>query len=223
MLGIRPCYCAYVDRCFRLIADGLNEELRMTIHVTSRKLHWNYFVALEHDLEAVSRYVEFSEENFGTFSIELAHLLFAAASEVDVVAKLLCEKINPAAPRGNINEYKAALLQIIPDLPNTEVFISRYGLSFKPWSNWSGDTNPLWWRSYNNVKHERDTHFNEATLHNALNALGALLIITFHYYARTLAVPPSTVLTPKDTTQELQPESVLLRLDRSFYYDQLIV
>ena len=50
----------------------------MTIHVTSQKLHWNYFVALEHDLEAASRYVEFCERNFDVFSIELAHLLFAA-------------------------------------------------------------------------------------------------------------------------------------------------
>ncbi|MFZ2162662.1 MAG: hypothetical protein WAW02_10640 [Sideroxyarcus sp.] len=195
----------------------------MAIHVTSRKLHWNYFVALERDLEAVSRYVEFCEPNFDTFSIELAHLLFAAASEVDVVAKLLCEKINPALPRGNINEYKAVLLPAIPDLPDTEVFVSRYGLSFKPWSNWAGTTNPVWWHSYNNVKHERDAHFNEATLANALNALGALLVITFHYYARTLAIPPSTIHPPKDTTQELQPESVLLRLDSNCYYDHLIV
>lgn len=194
----------------------------MTISVTSRKLHWNYFVALERDLDAVSRYVEFCEQNFDTFSIELAHLLFAAASEVDVVAKILCEKINPVAPRGNINDYKAALLPAIPDLPDTEVFISRYGLSFKPWSKWAGAKNPLWWRSYNNVKHERDSHFHEATLKNALNALGALLILTFHYYALTLAVPPSTVLAPKKTTRELQPESVLLRLDSNFYYNHVI-
>ena len=195
----------------------------MTIHFTTRKLHWNYFVALERDLEAVSRYVEFCDPNFDTFSIELARLLFAAASEVDVVAKLLCENIDPGASRGNINDYKATLLSAIPELPDMEVFVSRYGLSFKPWSNWAGATNPDWWRSYNNVKHERNLHFNEATLKNALNALGALMIITFHYYARTLAVPPSTVLSPKDTTQELQPESVLLRLDSNFYYDQLIV
>ena len=139
----------------------------MTIHVTPRKLHWNYFLALERDLEAVSRYIEFCEPNFDTFSIELAHLLFAAASEVDVVAKLLCEKINPALPRGTINEYKAVLLPAIPDIPDTDVFVSRYGLSFKPWLSWAETTNPTWWRSYNNVKHERDAHFNEATQERA--------------------------------------------------------
>lgn len=195
----------------------------MTITATSGKLHWNYFLALERDLETVSRYIEFSTPNFQVFSIELAHLLFAAASEVDVVAKLLCERMAPAAPRGNINEYKAVLLPAFPDLPTTQVFVPRYGLSFAPWSNWAGANNPDWWRSYNKVKHERDSYFHEATLKNALNALGALLIITFHLYAHTLATNPQTVLAPKDTTRELQPESTLIRLDDSYYYDNLIV
>ena len=62
------------------------------IHATTGKLHWNYFIALERDLEVVSRYVEFCPQNFDVYSIEFAHLLFAAASEVDVVAKLLCQR-----------------------------------------------------------------------------------------------------------------------------------
>ena len=64
-------------------------------------------------MELMTRYIEFSEPNFSVYSIELAHLLFAAASEVDVVAKLLCQMLEPGAPRGNINDYKAVLLQFI--------------------------------------------------------------------------------------------------------------
>ena len=52
------------------------------IQVTPSKLHWNYFLALERDLEIVSRYVEFCSQNFEVYSIEFAHLLFAAASEI---------------------------------------------------------------------------------------------------------------------------------------------
>ena len=212
------------QKAARLISSvGPLKELAVTIYVTSRKLHWNYFIALERDLDSVSRYVEFCEPNFEVFSIELAHLLFAAASEVDVVAKLLCEQINPALPRGNINDYKAVLLPAIPDLPDADVYVSRYGLSFKPWSNWAGANNPMWWRSYNNVKHERDAHFHEATLKNALNALGALLILTFHYYSRTLAVPPNVILAPKETTEKLKPESTLVRLDSSYYYENVFL
>lgn len=194
----------------------------MSIHVTTSKLHWNYFLAIERDLEVVSRYIEFCEQNFDVFSIELARILFGAASEVDVVAKLLCKHISPTAPCRNIDQYKAILIPSIPKLPDTEIFISRYGLSFKPWLAWSGDRHPLWWRSYNKVKHERDAHFHEATLKNALNSLGALLILTFHFYSRILALSPNTVLLPKDTTVQLQPESTLLRLNENFYYTNII-
>lgn len=191
----------------------------MGIHVADRKTHWNYFLALERDLEALSRYIEFCDQNFSVFSIELAHLLFAASSEVDVVAKLLCQLVAPNSPRGNIDHYKAALLPKIPDLPTTEVFVPRYGLSFRPWSNWTEGQNPNWWRSYNNVKHERDAYFHEATLKNALNALGALLIMTCHYYSRALADPAPSVFPSTPVMLKLEPQSSLLRLSGNHYHE----
>lgn len=194
----------------------------MAITSVPPKLHWNYFLALEQDMESVSRYVEFCESNFSVFSIELARLLFAAASEVDVVAKLLCEQIDSTAPRENINHYKSVLLVALPDLPETEVFVPRYGLSFKPWSNWVGSQNPSWWRSYNKVKHERAAHFNQATLKHSLNALGALLILVFHYYSYKLATSSGEVLEPKATTRQLVPKASLISFDGRFYHSQLI-
>lgn len=193
----------------------------MTIAATPSKLHWNYFVALERDLEQVARYIEFAEQNLGVYSIELAHLLFAAASEVDVVAKLLCEQVDPTAKRGNINDYRDVLTDRLPDLPLTEVFVPRFGLSFKPWVNWKKGASPDWWRSYNNVKHERDAHFNEATLKNVLNALGALLILTFEYYARNLAPNSQKKLDPREVMRQLLPESILLRLSQDHYHKYL--
>ncbi|MNY24406.1 hypothetical protein D3C86_1581170 [compost metagenome] len=173
----------------------------------------------------MSRYVEFDRRNLEVFSIELAHLLFAAASEVDVVAKQLCQVVAPAARRGNIDEYKAALLPVLPGLPTDGIVVPRYGLSFKPWDSWAAPgpgINPNWWRSYNNVKHERSDYFHEATLQHALNALGALLILIYHLYARTVG-PTGAVLPPKDTTNEMEPQSILLRLDGDYYYDHLVV
>lgn len=195
------------------------------INTTKSKIHWNYFIALEKNLEDVSRYIEFCEENFDVYSIELAHLLFAASSEVDVVAKLLCELFNPKARRENINDYRSILLAELPDLSEIEVSINRYGLVFKPWDNWSDSNidNPLWWCSYNEVKHQRDVHFNKATLKNAINALGALLVLTYYYYSYKLAPDGTKVLHPKDTTEELKPESMLLTLPEDYYYNNLIV
>ena len=192
----------------------------MAIQATAGKLHWNYFLALDRDLEVVSRYVEFCAPNFEVYSIEFAHLLFAAASEVDVVAKLLCQRFAPNAPRNNINDYRNILTaaNALPHLHTMNVFVPRYGLTLTPWDNWNGQTNPLWWGSYNNVKHQRDLHFQEATLKNALNSLGALLILTYHHYSYELSQTPGTPLLPKDTTNQLQPEPMLLRLPEDYYY-----
>jgi hypothetical protein len=194
----------------------------MSIATTQTKLHWNYFLALERDMDVLSRYIEFCDANLSVYSLELAHLLFAAASEVDVVSKLICEQVSPSSARENMNHYRATLVQAFPGLPATEVFVPRYGLSFRPWSNWAEDHNPQWWRSYNNVKHQRNTCFHEATLKNSLNALGALLVLVVHYYSQNLAAP-GEVLRTKETTRLLLPESSLFRLEESNYYSNLIV
>lgn len=102
------------------------------IQTTKSKTHWNYFIALEQDMETVSRYVEFSEDNLNVYSIELASILFASASEVDVMAKLLCKRLQPTAGCDNINDYRRVLLAVLPEISTTEIFVNRYGLSFKP-------------------------------------------------------------------------------------------
>ena len=59
--------------------------------------HWQYFISLESSLNETTRYVELSETNYPVFSIEYARILLSTASEVDVVCKLLCTKIDSAA------------------------------------------------------------------------------------------------------------------------------
>jgi hypothetical protein len=192
---------------------------------TVNKLHWNYFLAIEQDLAKVSRFIEFCEPNLKVFSIELAHLLFAAASEVDVLAKCICEIINPKHARKDINDYRVIIMGMAskkarlgepyyPDVSKMEVRVPRYGLTFLPWENWAKGQNPDWWRSYNRVKHERNKYFQEATLQNALNALGALLIFNLYYYRLPTRDP---IFHPKSTTRQLVPESTFLRFPESYY------
>ena len=46
--------------------------------------HWNYFLAIEGDIDAISRFIEPCEDNYQTYSQELARTLIASASEIDV-------------------------------------------------------------------------------------------------------------------------------------------
>ncbi len=144
--------------------------------------HWEYFLAIEDDLTQCARYVEFSRVNYSVYSIEFARLLLAAASEFDVVAKMLCKKIAPNNTPNNINDYRAIILRKYAKFPDVEINVPRHGLSLHPWGDWISGQNPAWWRSYNVVKHERNQYFKDATLEKALLAIAGLLCGLMYYY-----------------------------------------
>ena len=149
-------------------------------------LHWQHFLAIESDLEATTRFVEFSQRNFKTYSIEFARILLSSASEVDVVAKALCKKINPKGKFKNIDDYRRTITSKYGKFSTLEVSLSRYGLQIKPWEDWAQNNNPSWWKSYNEVKHQRDTYFEKANLENALFAVGGLFAFVLYYYHEDL-------------------------------------
>lgn len=104
--------------------------------------YWQHFLALEADFAATSRYVEFCRRNFTTYSIEYAKLLLAVGSEIDVLCKVICERVDSAAKRKNINDYRACLTAHT-QVASEEVLIRRYSLSFKPWADWDSGATPV--------------------------------------------------------------------------------
>ena len=144
--------------------------------------HWNYFLAFDEDLETLSRYVEFHEDNYRCFSVEIARVLLAAASEVDVVAKLLCKKISAKSKAKTIDAYRTEICAKYPKIAAFEVVAARYGLRLQPWDQWSKGKSPFWWKAYNDVKHERDKSFGDANLKNLLNAVAGLFVMCLYLY-----------------------------------------
>jgi len=148
-------------------------------------------------------------------------LLLASSSEVDVVLKSLCNIKNTVKSHRNINDYKETILAELPDLVNEACSVPRFGLELTPWSNWNGESNPLWWSSYNDVKHQRDIHFDKANLKNTLNSMAALNIVILYYYRELLAQAGEDYQF-KDVTKKFQPESSLIKFSDSYYYSLLI-
>ena len=64
--------------------------------------HWTLFQVIDEDLYAFSRHVEFAEANFGTYSVDLLRLYLSICSEVDVIGKLLCQRIERLSRRDQI-------------------------------------------------------------------------------------------------------------------------
>jgi hypothetical protein len=172
--------------------------------IQSRRIepHWNYLLALDGDLVALSRYIEFDEKNFTCFSIELARVLLAASAEADVVCKQLCREGNRSSCAEDINAYRNELAQRIPGIAKLKVHIPRFGLTLHPWDEWNKVNGvPLWWTAHNKVKHERHTHYEGANLKNALNAVSGLFLLVLFLYKE------------KAQRGELVPNPQLLRLE----------
>ncbi len=83
--------------------------------------YWTYFLAMERDLEVLSRYVEFATANMTTFSLEMARILLAAGSEADVLLKAVCEREDPSAQARTIGAYFNVISSKLPNVTSFEV------------------------------------------------------------------------------------------------------
>ena len=147
-------------------------------------VHWNYFLALEADLGTLARWIEPTEANFNTYSIELARLLMAASAECDVILKSLCKRITPETRASTLTGYHPIITGEFRAFTNSRVWIPRFGLELHPWSSWAEHQAPFWWTANNKVKHQRHDQFQQANLKNTFNAIAALYAVVCHLEAQ---------------------------------------
>ena len=185
---------------------------------------WNYFLALEGDIERVARYIELNEDNFKTYSIELARLLMASCAEIDVIFKGVSQYISPGSTANNITDYRSILFDNYLEPNLTKITCPRYRIDFKPFSCWSKSHAPDWWTANNKIKHKRDTYFHLANLGNCLNAIAALFWLNIqsnHHTHCTYAKSFGGHLAPpelKHTFSTLTPPSTLFQLNEPWLY-----
>lgn len=178
----------------------------MVIKTQKIEAHWNYLLAIEGDLERVSRYVEFDRRNFECFSIEISKILMTSAAEVDVVCQQICKRLDQKSSADSINDYRREIKAEYPAIPEFGVLIPRFGLTLNPWINWKSKGGvPDWWTASNKIKHQRYSEFYQGNLQNAINSVAGLFIMMLYLY--------------KDKAQlgELVPSPTLLRVTNEHY------
>ncbi|NQT69784.1 MAG: hypothetical protein HQ552_09405 [Desulfobacteraceae bacterium] len=178
----------------------------MTNNTSKIEVHWNYLLAIENDLEKLSRYVEFDERNFDCFSVEIARILLSASAEADVVCKQLCLKVKPSSSADNIHTYRDEIKTAYPNIVDFDVILSRYGLSLKPWNEWKDIQGvPDWWTAYNKLKHHRETEYHRANLKNAIYSVAGLFVMVLYFYQE------------KANLGELMPAPQILRVSADHF------
>jgi hypothetical protein len=174
---------------------------------------WQYFLTVEADFAATARFVEIADANLDTYSAEYCSILLACGSEVDVACKRLCRAKSAGSHAANINDYRSEICGALPLLHTSKVLVPRYGRVQTPWSAWSGASNPVWWYAYNKVKHERDSHFNLATLRNVLDAVAALFVIVLYAHNAEGSIE---FLQPAPQLMHLEEEPGTLALESDY-------
>ena len=183
---------------------------------SANKIHWNYFTALEQDIEVLARYVEPQAANFDTYSLEICRILFSACAECEVVLKMLAARNGTSTERYNIENLRECITAQYPDFVHEKVYMRRYGLELDPWANWKYNKSPDWWTAYNKVKHHRAANYSNGSLINALNAVAALMIAVVFYY-RYEFTPPDRPIHYKDFFSDLAPDSRFFFLSQDKY------
>lgn len=143
-------------------------------------IHWNYFLAIEDDVNNLSRYIEFDTSNYSSYSIETAKILMSSTQEIDVLLKQICQKHGNSSSKEQ--GYRTFLPTVIPKLINAKVEYPRYNIDFEPFLEWQTNQTPFWWTANNKIKHQRNTNFSDASLKNMLYSVSALLLVNLYYY-----------------------------------------
>jgi hypothetical protein len=150
--------------------------------------HWDYYLALEEDLAKCARYVAPEEDNFDTYSIAFAKILLQTGSEVELVAKELCKKINPEITNRKlknmgINNFYPIITVKYPKFKDNVLSIPNFNMKdVKPWLCWEEKCPPAWWTAYNAAKHHRGNKFSLTNFKNAIYSVAGLLIIIMYLW-----------------------------------------
>lgn len=150
----------------------------MGIPQASIDTHWEYFLAVENDLELSSRFVQFDSENYKTFSVEFAKIIQLACADADTLFKEVCKQITPKSEADGINNYFDELRTT--NIGNIFVRIPRYALSLRPFSSWTANAAPKWWTAANKLKHQRGDEYKRANLKNALNSVAGIFVLNLY-------------------------------------------
>lgn len=174
------------------------------------KNFWSYYLELERQFIETKRYVEFSSDNDKTYSVEYLKLYQAICSEIDAVGKEITTDVVigfNVDSNTNIKKWGYNLQKVFGDIKNDEViFYDTY--SVKPFKNWEYEEYDkklpngkigkdlrivgqkktiIWWRNYNEIKHQRiglvsgKKNFQLANQKNVVLSLAALFLLEWRY------------------------------------------
>ena len=136
------------------------------------------------DIVEVFKVVAPHYEQRNVYGHTIRNIIILACTELDARMQdiLANNGVNPNRKYFEMKDYFK--LKDPLKLDEYKLSFYRYGDlgTFSPFSTWENDGQLYWYQAYNHIKHNREKHFAEAKLFNAINAVMAYAIILIAQY-----------------------------------------
>ena len=136
------------------------------------------------DIEEVFKVVAPHSKQFSVYGHAIRNIIILACTELDARMQsiLVSNGVQSIGKHFEMLDYYK--LKDSLKLDEYELSFYRYGDlgTFSPFSTWESDEQLKWYKAYNQIKHNREKHFTEAKLFNAINAIMAYAIILIAQY-----------------------------------------
>ena len=162
-------------------------ETYKDLPITNQQEYSNQLRQLEiilDDLAEVFKVVAPHSKQFSVYGHAIRNIIILACTELDARMQniLVSNGVQSIGKYFEMLDYYK--LKDSLKLDEYELSFYRYGDlgTFSPFSTWENDEQLKWYKAYNQIKHNREKHFAEAKLFNAINAIMAYAIILIAQY-----------------------------------------
>lgn len=178
---------------YRIIRPGPNASIHEFVtdsrYAPDRISLVRAYLSIQKTLQDIFDYIEPADQNKDVFSHELYALLLRACTEVEANFKsILVANGMSGSDHFNMGNYKK--IEESSKLSNYKVTFPFWrkldgnvsSLEMIPFESFQLGNSPEWYVAYNNVKHNRDSKFENASLKNCMNAVAAVLVLLYSQF-----------------------------------------
>jgi len=150
------------------------------------KKYGKIYLRLEKEISELTYSIYLCDNHLNVYSIQMAELLLRIGAECENIIKSIAKQYN-------INVGRRHLLEIIRELCSDKVDFNTKKVSIIwdycfltdihiiPFSTWNNGENPIWYKAYNDIKHNRsDSNLENATFKNIIDGLAGLFILNLY-------------------------------------------
>lgn len=175
--------------CFEDKTFGYAQDCRyIDLHEKSSLLNATKLILK--DFIEILDYVEPCDANLQTFSHRIYELLLRTCTEIEAnMEGILNSNGYRKQGKGNINMDDYRKIESATKLSEYSVIMHQWrpDRTVRPFEAWNTPNKPLpWYKSYNEVKHERSKNFEKANLENLSNAICGLLCILYAQFGKAI-------------------------------------